>query len=290
MARFPHGPRRMRPHDPGRRNTDRLKTVHCAAFAASAAGAGKNWNAASWRLSVHDQSGSFFKTTHWSIVIAATADSKLLEDLLARYWGPIYAYIRRSGYPREQAADLAQEFVAQVVLERGLIERADPERGRFRTFIKSALRNFLIDQHRRSTARGRAPAGGAPVITGMDLEDLEPAEHEEPASAFDRQWATTLLDLALKRVEQDCAASGQEVHWAAFKSAIIDPAVRHSTPARLEDLAAQLGVSSADRISSMIQTVRRKFKRVLRDVVAETLAEPGHTEDELNELRRFLTL
>lgn len=239
---------------------------------------------------MHDQSGSFFRTTQWSMVIGATDDSKILQNLLTRYWGPIYAYIRRSGHPRDQAADLAQEFIAQVLLERGLIQRADPERGRFRTFIKSALRNFLIDQHRRSTARGRAPAGGRPALTGLSLEELEPAEHEEPAGAFDRQWATTLLSLALDRVEEDCKASGQQLHWAAFKAAVIDPALGHAAPKSQEELAGRLGIEGADRLSSMIQTVRRKFKRMLREMIEETVADPGHADEELSDLKRFLGL
>src|SRR5438309_9722358 len=106
-------------------------------------------------------SGSTFLSTQWSVVLAAPDDPAIFDTLLRRYLGPIYAYVRRAGNPRDRAADLTQEFVSQVILQRGLLDRADPARGRFRTFLKSALSNFLVDQHRRATTQSRSPT--APV-------------------------------------------------------------------------------------------------------------------------------
>lgn len=232
------------------------------------------------------ETGSVFHTTQWSVVVAAPSDPAVLQGLLKGYWGPIYAYIRRTGVERERAADLAQQFIHEVVLERGLLERATPERGRFRTFLKAALKNFLIDQHRRGTAKGRSP--GTPVLGGAVLERMEPADQVDPGDAFDRQWATTLLSLALDRLAADCEASGQGAHWAAFKAAVIDPALGHDSAPSLETLAERLGVDSAAKVSSMIQTVRRKFRRVLREVVAATVADECAAEEEMGSLKEFL--
>lgn len=227
-----------------------------------------------------------FETTQWSAVVAAPGNPRVLEKLLTAYWGPIYAYIRRSGRSRDESADLAQQFITEVVLERGLLERAAPERGRFRTFLKTALRNFLIDQHRRTTSCGRSPA--TPLAGGAALDRLEPAQNDEPADAFDRQWAATLLSLVLERLEADCAACGQQSHWAAFHAAVIDPALGHDAAPALDALATRLSVGSASQVSSMIQTVRRKFRRLLRDTVSETLADNTCAEDEIASLRQFL--
>ncbi|MEX2217270.1 MAG: hypothetical protein WD749_00795 [Phycisphaerales bacterium] len=227
-----------------------------------------------------------FQTTQWSVVVAAAGDARLLEPLLASYWGPIYAFIRRSGRSREQAADLAQQFVAEVVLERGLLEKACPERGRFRTFLKAALRNFLVDQHRRSVAKGRSPS--LPVGGSAALDRLEPAEDGDPGDAFDRQWATTLLSITLERLASECAAAGQAPHWDAFRAAVIDPALGHDRAPAMEALAERLGVDSPTKVSSMIQTVRRKFRRTLRQVVEETTADAAAADDEIASLRRFL--
>ena len=232
------------------------------------------------------QTGAGFQTTQWTLVAGAAADPAQLGPLLRAYWGPIYAYIRRSGRSREQAADLAQQFIAEVVLERGLLDRADPERGRFRTLLKSSLRNFLVDQHRRATAKGRSP--DTPLLGGAALDRLEPSATDDPAAAFDRQWATTLLSRCLERLAADCASSGQEGHWAAFRAAVIDPALGHDRAPGLDDLAKRVGAADAAQVSSMIQTVRRKFRRTLRDVVGATVAEPAWAEEEIASLRAFL--
>jgi RNA polymerase sigma-70 factor (ECF subfamily) len=233
-------------------------------------------------------SGSAFLSTQWSVILAAPDDRSLLEALLQRYLGPIYAYMRRAGNTQERAADLTQEFVSQVILERGLLDRADPARGRFRTFLKSALANFLVDQHRRATTRARSPA--SPVLSGLRLEDIEPSDSDDPGSAFDRQWATTVLAAALTRVETECQGCGQAVHWRAFATNVIEPTLRHTSPPPLDELARQLGLADSAQVSSMIQTVRRRFRRVLLQVVEESLADPALATDELANLRDFLRI
>ena len=229
-----------------------------------------------------------FESTNWSMVLSAHNDPRMLDSLLRKYTGPIYAYLRRSGCSRDGAADLTQEFVKTVVLERGLVHRADPAQGRFRTFLKSALSRFLIDQHRRQTARVRSVERAA--LTGLNLDQLEPNREEEPGAAFDRQWAGTVLGAALSKVEAECRGCGQEVHWQAFNAAIVEPALRRTLPPKLENLAALLAVSEPTQVSSMVQTVRRKFKRILRKVIEDTLADPSQTDDELRDLRAFLRL
>jgi RNA polymerase sigma-70 factor (ECF subfamily) len=231
-------------------------------------------------------SGSAFLSTQWSLVLAAPDDPSILDILLRRYLGPIYAYIRRAGQPRDRAADLTQEFVTQVLLERGLLDRADPARGRFRTFLKAALSNFLIDQHRRATARTRGPA--APILTGLPLDEFEPNDGDDPGAAFDRQWAATVLSSTLTRLEEDCKGCGQGTHWAAFSATVLEPALRHTAPPSMDALARRLSVADSAQVSSMVQTVRRKFRRTLIQVVEQTLADPTHAPDELANLRQFL--
>jgi RNA polymerase sigma-70 factor (ECF subfamily) len=234
------------------------------------------------------QTGEAFETTQWSMVLAAPNNAAALEKLLRIYWGPIYAYIRRTGAGPDAAIDLTQDFIARVMLERGLIERADPDRGRFRAFVKSALRNYLTDQHRREHSRDRAPA--APIAGSAALELLEPAADADPSQAFDRQWAATLLSRTLERVESECEASGQRVHWAAFHAAVIGPALADAPPPPLEAVAREINVDSPDRVSSLIQTVRRKFRRTLEAVVEETLADRSDAGSELELVRSLLTI
>jgi RNA polymerase sigma factor (sigma-70 family) len=221
------------------------------------------------------------------MVLAAPGDRAKFDGLVDMYWGPIYAYIRRCGHGREAAADLTQEFVATVVLERGLIGQAEPERGRFRTFVKSAIRNFLVDQHRRATTKRRMPAGR--VISGAGLEDLEPSDGDDPGRAFDRQWAATLISCALERLEAECLGGGMKAHWEAFKMVAVDPVLGGTSPAPLTEVAERLGVDSAERVSSMVQTVRRKFRRVLLETARETVADPDHAEGEVEQIKDLLS-
>lgn len=228
-------------------------------------------------------------------MLSASGNPRVLEQLLRIYWGPIYAYIRRSGRGRDEASELTQEFIAQAVLERDLISRADPQRGRFRTFLKSALRNFLVDQHRRATSKTRAPETA--LLGGASLEDFEPSEEDDPSRAFERQWATTVLSSTLDRLEADCAGCGQERHWAAFRMAVIEPAIgagkgcgsARAAPA-LEEVARSVGAPGPDQVSSMIQTIRRKFRRMLTEVVSQTLENPGDAPDEVARIQDSLSL
>jgi RNA polymerase sigma-70 factor (ECF subfamily) len=181
------------------------------------------------------------------------------------------------------------------VLERDLMSRADPERGRFRTFLKSAVRNFLVDQHRRATSKARAP--GTALLGGGSLEDFEPSEEDDPSRAFERQWAATVLSRTLERLEADCAGCGQQKHWAAFRMAVIDPAIGlvpgdgtgRGVPA-LDDVARRVGAPGPDQVSSMIQTIRRKFRRMLTEVVGQTLENPGDAADEVARIQDSLSL
>lgn len=241
------------------------------------------------------QTASVFDSTKWSLVLSASGNPGVLEHLLKIYWGPIYAYIRRSGRGREEASELTQEFIAQAVLERDLISKADPERGRFRTFLKAAVRNFLVDQHRRATSKARAPETA--VLGGASLEDYEPCEQDDPSRAFERHWAATVLSRTLERLEADCAGCGQERHWAAFRMAVIEPAVG-LTPANgstqaappLDEVARRVGAPGPDQVSSMIQTIRRKFRRMLTEVVGQTLENPADAPDEVARIQDSLSL
>lgn len=226
------------------------------------------------------QTAAEFQTTVWSLVIDARGDRDQLETLLRRYWSPIYGFIRRQGYSRHDAGDLTQEFLSAIVLTRGLIHRADPTRGRFRAFLKQSLRNFLIDQH-RSNKRRRS---------GQRLDDTpEPATPEGGGreSDFDRIWASAIVEQALQRVHDACAADGLEGHWLAFEAHVVIPAAGRIKAPTLDDLARTIGAADANQASNMIQTVKRRFRRTLREVIAETVDSPEEIEPELAELRAY---
>jgi RNA polymerase sigma factor (sigma-70 family) len=233
-----------------------------------------------------EESDAAFDTTSWSVILRAPDSGPDLERLLAAYWTPVYAYIRRTGATADDAADLTQEFLTQIVLERGLPGKADPERGMFRAFLKASLRNFLVDQHRRDRAR-RLERRMRFVPDGSDRQ-IDPPDTADPSDAFDRQWAVAVLESALRRVQEDCTTGNLTQHWEAFSLHVIGPIMHKAEPLSMEALAARIGADSPEQASSMVQTVKRKFRRTLRRVIAETVTDTREIEEELALLRRCL--
>jgi DNA-directed RNA polymerase specialized sigma24 family protein len=151
-----------------------------------------------------------FLTTHWSVVLAAgRSDSTRAQNALARlcqtYWYPIYAYVRRRGHSPHDAQDLTQEFFAQL-LERHSVASADPNRGRFRSFLLTAVDHFLVHEWQKVHAQKR---GGGRQILSLDLAlaeqryDLEPADTATPDKLFDKHWAGALLEEVLSQLEAE---------------------------------------------------------------------------------------
>ena len=244
-----------------------------------------------------------FQSTIWSLVLGAQGDRSHLEQLLRSYWSPVYAFIRRQGYAGHDASDLTQEFLTQVVLGRNLIVRADPTRGRFRALLKHALRNFLIDQHRLGRMHKGGVAGAS--VRGRRTFSLDdrasigesgspgsPQSIPDPGTdddrAFDREWATAVIEMALNRLEESCLADGMDAHWQAFGINVVQPSLRRTKPMTMAQLAEHIGAADETQASNMLQTTKRRFRRILREVVAETVGDPSQVEGELSELRARL--
>src|SRR5208283_4853886 len=170
-----------------------------------------------------------------SVVLSAGgSDTMRARDALARlcqtYWYPLYAYVRRRGNSAHDAQDLTQAFFAQL-LERQSLAAADPERGRFRSFLLGAMNHFLINEWQKSRAQKR---GGGSQTISLDLAaaeerfDLEPADHSTPDKIFERQWALTLLGEVLNRLEAEYQREGKGGLFAALKQTLMG--TRESQP------------------------------------------------------------
>src|SRR5260221_6707913 len=166
---------------------------------------------------------SQFPTTRWTLVIAA-GDLKregahsALVSLCENYWYPLYAYLRRRGYRSDQAQDLTQEFFIRV-LEGRYLDRADPEKGRFRSFLLTSLKFFVADEEDRHRARKR---GGGAVVplefsSGEERYQREPAHDETPERIFERRWALSLLDRVVERLRNEFVQHGRPEHFERLK-------------------------------------------------------------------------
>jgi RNA polymerase sigma-70 factor (ECF subfamily) len=227
-----------------------------------------------------------FATTRWSIVVAAGAPDApdghaALATLCQTYWYPVYAFIRRRGASAADAQDLTQEFFA-VLLEKDYVRLADRERGRFRTFLLTAVTRFLAKQRERDHAAKR---GGGRTTLSLDLEhgeeryQLEPVEHWTPERLFERRWALTLLDRVIAQLSERYAEQGKRELFERLKGALTGVGSADENA----ELALQLGLSEG-ALKVAVHRLRRRYRDLLKQEIAETVADPDETADELDYL------
>jgi len=204
-----------------------------------------------------------------------------LATLCQAYWYPLYAFLRRQGTSTEDAQDLVQAFFVEL-MEKGKLGTADPERGKFRSFLLVSLRHFQANQWRREAAQKR---GGGVRTVSFDLEAgerrfaLEPAHELTAERIFQRQWAMTLLEQTLATLRAEFAAAGKAEQFERLKQYLGGD--RDSVPYR--ELAAELGMSEG-ALKVAVHRFRGRWREVLREQIAQTVAGPEEVEEELREL------
>lgn len=227
-----------------------------------------------------------FTETRWSkVMLAGQRDSDLsrqaLETLCARYWFPIYSFIRRKGSSPHDAEDLTQQFFMRL-LESNAFSNADPSKGRFRSFLLGALKHFLADDNRKASSQKR---GGKIVFTAFEIADEEGWHLLDPSltaeAAYDRRWATTVLDLAFQRLRADFEAADQLDRFEALKSFLS----KEATSGDYAQVAGQLKLTPK-AVGVAVHRLRHRYRELVRSEVADTLADPNQVEEELRELFR----
>jgi RNA polymerase sigma factor (sigma-70 family) len=226
---------------------------------------------------------SLFVTTHWSTVVRAghgdTEQAReALEKLCRTYWYPIYAWIRRRGHSPEDAQDLTQSFFLRL-LEQESLAKANPELGRFRSFLLGALNHFLIDEWKKARTQRR---GSGRQILSLDWAaaeqrfDLEPVDHATPYQAFDRNWATALLEEVLNQLEEEYKRDGKLEMFRALKQTLTG--VRESQP--YASLAERLGIAEG-ALRVAVHRLRKRYRALLEAEIANTVSSPGEVKEEM---------
>jgi RNA polymerase sigma-70 factor (ECF subfamily) len=223
------------------------------------------------------------------VVDAGNPDPSRARDALAGlckvYWYPLYTFIRRRGYSSEDALDLVQEYFARL-LEKVVIAAADPDRGRFRTFLMTDCSHFLSHHRARASARKRGGGRSVLSIDARDAEDRflsEPADHLTPERIYERTWALTLLGRVLALLRAESVRSGREAVFDRLKSVLTGDA--GSVPYAV--LAADLGMTE-DATKAAAYRLRRRYGALLREQIIATVGDPAEVEDEIRAL--FLAL
>ena len=231
-----------------------------------------------------------FVTTHWSVVVSAgQSDSTRAQIALAKlcetYWYPLYAYVRRRGYSSEDAQDLTQEFFARL-LARNWVGSADPQKGRFRSFLLTAMNHFLADEWDRLKAQKR---GGGQRVLPLEVESAETRFQSEPPDPltpeviYERRWAQTLLETVFEQLRQAYEAEGKAALFAELKGSLTQ--ARAAVP--YAELAARLKLSEG-ALRVAVHRLRQRYRELLRAEIAHTVTEPGEVEEELRYLFRVL--
>jgi RNA polymerase sigma factor (sigma-70 family) len=233
-----------------------------------------------------------FVTTHWSLVLSAqdkkspqSADA--LEKLCRTYWFPLYAYVRRSGQSKEDAEDLTQAFFTRL-LEKNFLDAAEPERGRFRSFLLVALKRFLANEWDRVRAQKR---GGFQTHVSLDTELAERKFQAEfvaaeisPDLAYERRWALTLLEQTMSRLRSEFERAGKISEFERLK--IFLTADKKEIP--YATVAAELGLNEG-ALRVAVHRLRKRYRELFREEIVHTLAEGESVDGELRHLLSVLS-
>ena len=235
--------------------------------------------------------GDDFHTTHWSMVLAAAeqgtpAAEQALACLCQSYWQPLYAYLRRTGHSIHDAQDLTQAFVARL-MSKSYLRSADPERGRFRSFLLIALKHFVANERKAARAQKR---GGDRVTISYDFSSAEaayrahPVDTWTPERVFEHRWALQLLDQVLAALEAEHVAAGKGELFARLKCFL----TADSRTLAYRTAADELKLNEA-QVKMAVHRLRRRYRELLRAEITRTVSSPHEVEDELAQLFAVLS-
>lgn len=226
-----------------------------------------------------------FATTRWSLVQDAHSFSdssqNALETLCSSYWYPLYAFVRRKGVSPDDAQDVTQSFIAEL-LNRQSLKRAEPARGRFRAFLLGALNKFLAEWRRQSLAQKR---GGGRMHFSIDWNSAEdrylsePAHQMTPERIFDRRWALTVLDTTLNELRKAYQSSDKSELFKAIEPYITSGGDQLPYSAIAESLNTSEGA-----IKVAVHRLRKKYREKLRAEIAQTVNSEADLEQEIAHL------
>ncbi|MFZ1932718.1 MAG: sigma factor [Thermoguttaceae bacterium] len=228
-----------------------------------------------------------FAATRWTLVLAAARGNvtpraaEAMAELCGLYWYPLYAYVRRCGHETHEAEDLTQEFFLRLLAKNYLIG-IDREKGKFRAFLLASLKHFLANEWDRSQAQKRGGGQTVLPISTADAENryrLEPWHDLTPEKLFERRWALTVLDHVLARLQMALAFEGKQAVFDRLKPFLTGGRESSGYAAVAADLEMSEGA-----VKTAVHRLRRRYRQLLRDEIAQTVAGPGEIDEEIEYL------
>lgn len=230
-----------------------------------------------------------FPQTWWAGVDRARTSgegrSEALSQLLIRYWPSLLSHLQgRRGVDADRAEDLLQGFVSSQVLEHELLARADQSKGRFRTFLLTALDRYAANQRRAEATRRRAiPSAGS-------ADELQPPARGscQPGRESIVTWARQTVAEALRQMRIECDANGRPELWGVFEARIVRPMLEGAPAQPYAQLVEHFHFVSTTQAANALVTAKRMFVRVLRSVIGEHEIDPPEIDSGIAELRAIL--
>jgi RNA polymerase sigma factor (sigma-70 family) len=233
-----------------------------------------------------------FATTRWSLILSAASSEsgeqrarQALDELCRTYWRPVFSFVCRHGYAIEDAQDLTQDFFVKI-LEGNWLQHADRNRGRFRSLLLKSLQNFLINAAERTHTGKRggdvkfvswddwmAEAPSQLSISAQALDSLPPEQ------LFDLRWAATVVEHALRRLREECESKGKRRLFQTLSCYL----TAERDQVSYASLSTALGIAES-AVRKQLYNLRQRYRSLLRDEVAHTVADPAEVEDEIRHL------
>ncbi|MHC4508194.1 MAG: RNA polymerase sigma factor [Planctomycetota bacterium] len=213
---------------------------------------------------------SRFQTTEWTKIVGSPLGESLLAELYAKYWRPVYSYLRRKGFSNEEAEDLIQGFFSEKILGQQLLLKADRAKGKFRTFLLTAVRNYAIDLHRKNKP-----------MQELDEGIEKQSSIDDPETEFDIVWAEELLQEVLQELEAECRNRDKNTHWEIFRDWLLETDIGGGK-VDMSDICAKYGIDDTSKAYNMISNLKGRFRKILRRRLRPHVNSDAEVDDEIS--------
>ena len=212
-----------------------------------------------------------------------------IESVLKRYWTPLYAFVRSNGRSQEDANDLVQGFMTDVILGRNLLASANPDRGRFRSLLYRSIANYMRDEYRKSSSTKRKPKdGGVHSLDDSESHFEAVSRDMAPEKSFVTHWVAAVIRGALGRSRSDLESRGRHDDWTILNERVIKPMIDGTNPTPYQELVQRLGLRDTSQAANMLVVAKRSFAKAITEEIGETVEDKEDVESEIRDLLRLL--
>lgn len=211
-----------------------------------------------------------FPPTEWTQLLDHSQKEAILAELCSRYWKPLYSYLRASGFGNDKAKDLVQGFLTEKVIDHELLSQADKTKGRLRTFLLAAIKNYAINVGRSER-----------VLLDIERTSGKADRSDDPEVAYDRAWADQLLQNVIEQLRIECHRRGKTVHWLLFRHWLLESNADRRKP-QMADLCEKFGIETTTRAYHMIENIKRRFRSLLREQMHMVVGSDEEVDAEIS--------